>query len=209
MRSAKGFASYNRRFVDRIACMSDQLWAPWRIGFITGTETPPPAAGQFEPLWLPEADKGCFLCRGAAEVAGGDADRAAVDRENLVVGRTALSVVVLNRYPYNNGHLLVAPGRHAARLDELTDDEHLDLMRLSAQLCGVLEGQMKAEGFNVGLNLGRVAGAGVPGHLHWHIVPRWHGDTNFMPALASVRVIPQALEALFDLLSRSLKKSGE
>ena len=115
---------------------------------------------------------------------------------------------MLNRYPYNNGHLLVAPRRHVARLDELTSDEHLDLMRLSARLCGVLEGEMKAEGFNIGLNLGRVAGAGVPGHLHWHIVPRWYGDTNFMPALASVRVIPQSLEALFDLLSGSLKNFG-
>jgi len=183
--------------------MSDQLWAPWRIGFITGTEAPPPTKA--EPQWLPGADKNCFLCRGAGEVSAEAADRSAADRESLVVHRTALSVVVLNRYPYNNGHLLVAPRRHAARLDELTDDEHLDLMRVSARLCGVLESQMKAEGFNVGLNLGRVAGAGVPGHLHWHIVPRWHGDTNFMPALASVRVIPQSLEALFDLLCGVLK----
>ena len=119
--------------------------------------------------------------------------------------RTANSVVVLNRYPYNNGHLLIAPRRHAARLDALTDGEHLDLTHLASRLCGVLETQMKAEGFNIGLNLGRVAGAGLPGHLHWHIVPRWHGDTNFMPALASVRVIPQSLEALFDLLREALK----
>lgn len=186
--------------------MSDQLWAPWRIGFITAAEAPP-ATPQREPQWLSSADRSCFLCRGAAEVSSEVADQAVADRENLVVCRTALSVVVLNRYPYNNGHLLVAPRRHAARLDELTDDEHLDLMRLSARLCGALEEQMKAEGFNVGLNLGRVAGAGVPGHLHWHIVPRWHGDTNFMPALASVRVIPQSLEALFDLLTGALKNS--
>ena len=183
-----------------------RLWAPWRIGFITGTEAPP--STKFELEWLPGADTDCFLCRGGGEIPGGAADRSAANRENLVVCRTALSVVVLNRYPYNNGHLLVAPRRHAARLDQLTDDEHLELMRLAARLCGVLESQMKAEGFNVGLNLGRVAGAGVPGHLHWHIVPRWHGDTNFMPALASVRVIPQSLEALFDLLSGALKNSG-
>jgi len=187
--------------------MSEQLWAPWRIGFITGTQAPPSAKTQ-SPQWLAGADRDCFLCRGAAKGSGDEADQSAADRENLVVGRTALSVVVLNRYPYNNGHLLIAPRRHAARLDGLADDEHLDLMRVSARLCGVLESQMKAEGFNVGLNLGRVAGAGVPGHLHWHIVPRWHGDTNFMPALASVRVIPQSLEALFDLLSGALKMSG-
>ena len=185
-----------------------QLWAPWRIGFITGTEAPPSVATQPQPRWLPGADKDCFLCRGAADITSDEAVQAAANRENLVACRTPASVVVLNRYPYNNGHLLVAPRRHAARLDELTDDEHLDLMKLSARLCGVLETQMKAEGFNVGLNLGRVAGAGVPGHLHWHIVPRWHGDTNFMPALASVRVIPQSLEALFDLLSGALKNSG-
>lgn len=187
--------------------MSDQLWAPWRIGFITGTQAPPSTAGQPQPQWLPGADKNCFLCRGAADIAG-EPVQAVADRENLVACRTPLSVVVLNRYPYNNGHLLVAPRRHAARLDELTDDEHLDLMQLSARLCGVLENQMNAEGFNVGLNLGRVAGAGVPGHLHWHIVPRWHGDTNFMPALASVRVIPQSLEALFDLLAGALNNLG-
>jgi ATP adenylyltransferase len=188
--------------------MSDQLWAPWRIGFITGTVPPPSVATQPQPRWLPKADQDCFLCRGAADIAGNEAVQAVADRENLVACRTRLSVVVLNRYPYNNGHLLVAPRRHTARLDELTDEEHLDLMRISARLCGVLETQMKAEGFNVGLNLGRVAGAGVPGHLHWHIVPRWHGDTNFMPALASVRVIPQSLEALFDLLTGALKKLG-
>ena len=188
--------------------MSDPLWAPWRIGFVTGAEAPPPSAPEHEPQWLPGSDRACFLCRGSAELAGSRTGQTKADRENLVACRTDLSVVVLNRYPYNNGHLLVAPRRHAARLNELTDDEHLDLMRVSARLCGVLESKMKAEGFNVGLNLGRVAGAGVPGHLHWHIVPRWHGDTNFMPAVASVRVIPQSLEALFDLLSGALKNSG-
>ena len=189
--------------------MSDQLWAPWRIGFITGAEAPPATASQPQPRWLPGADKDCFLCRGAAQASATAADQLVTDRHNLVVRRTDLSVVVLNRYPYNNGHLLVAPRRHVARLDELTDEEHLDLMRAAARLCSVLESQMKAEGFNIGLNLGRVAGAGVPGHLHWHIVPRWHGDTNFMPALASVRVIPQSLEALFDLLTEALKNSSD
>src|SRR5262245_36163222 len=188
--------------------MSDQLWAPWRIGFITGAEAPSSTTSQPEPRWLPGADKDCFLCRGAAPASATATDQTVTDLQNLVVCRTELSVVVLNRYPYNNGHVLIAPRRHAARLDGLTDDEHLDLMRVSARMCGALENQMKAEGFNVGLNLGRVAGAGVPGHLHWHVVPRWHGDTNFMPALASVRVIPQSLEALFDLLTAALKNSS-
>jgi ATP adenylyltransferase len=106
----------------------------------------------------------------------------------------------LNRFPYNNGHLLVAPLRHQGQLSELTEQEQLDLQRWISYFVGEIQRLMKAEGFNVGLNLGRVAGAGLPGHLHWHVVPRWSGDTNFMPALAGVRVIPQALDALWELL---------
>lgn len=137
------------------------------------------------------------------------AEAAATDRQNLVVGRTPLSIAMLNRYPYNNGHLLVAPRRHVANLADLTGAEHLDLMQLITGLCSIIEKQMKADGFNVGLNLSRVAGAGVPGHLHWHIVPRWNGDTNFMPVLAGVNVIPQSLDALFDLLAGALKSTTE
>jgi ATP adenylyltransferase len=109
-------------------------------------------------------------------------------------------VIILNRFPYNNGHLLVAPLAHKGRLDELNEAEHVDLQRLIAKYTALFERLMKAEGFNVGLNLGKVAGAGLPGHLHWHVVPRWHGDTNFMPAVAGLRVIPQALDALWEML---------
>ena len=104
-----------------------------------------------------------------------------------MVHRSELSVVVLNRFPYNNGHLLVCPKAHKGQLDELTTDELLDLQHLLRQMTGIIRGRMNADGFNIGLNLGRVAGAGVPGHLHWHIVPRWHGDTNFMPVVADTR----------------------
>src|SRR5690606_10373079 len=114
----------------------------------------------------------CFLCGDAA--ASDDATR----RHNLVVCQEQNAVAVLNRYPYNNGHLLVAPRRHVAKLQDLSDDEHLDLMRLIARFCRVYEETMRPDGFNIGLNLGRAAGAGVPGHLHWHIVPRWSGDVN-------------------------------
>lgn len=173
-----------------------QLWAPWRLAYIAG-DAAEAQSQRPRPALLPGGDEACFLCRGAVET-----DR---DRANLVVARGPTTVVVLNRFPYNNGHLLVAPARHVARLDELDAATRLESVDMLARLVGVLERQLKAEGFNVGLNLGRVAGAGVPGHLHWHIVPRWNGDTNFMPALAGVKVIPQALDALWELLVDALR----
>ena len=168
----------------------DHLWAPWRLAYIT--------APKEKPLSADAGSDGCFLCRGAA--AGAEQDR-----ENLLVHRTDLSVVVLNRFPYNNGHLLVAPRAHKATLSDLTPDELLDLQLTLRKMIGVIEKRMKPDGFNVGLNLGRVAGAGLPGHLHWHIVPRWTGDTNFMPVLTDTRVISQSLDALYDLLTEELR----
>ena len=161
----------------------DQLWAPWRLAYVA-REAPK----------KPKGDD-CFICRGLAE---------ADDRQNLIVQRSEHGAVVLNRFPYNNGHLLVAPKAHKGRLDELTADETLELQQTVARMVTVLERLMKPEGFNIGLNLGTVAGAGLPGHLHWHIVPRWNGDTNFMPVLADVRVIAQSLDALYDLLAPAL-----
>lgn len=166
----------------------DHLWAPWRLAYIAAPKEKPTAGGD------------CFLCRG---VAGSGTDQ---DRANLVVHRTALSVVVLNRFPYNNGHLLVAPRAHKATLADLTPDELLDLQLTLRKMLGVIEKRMTPDAFNVGLNLGRAAGAGVPGHLHWHIVPRWTGDTNFMPVFTDTRVISQSLEALYDLLAEELAK---
>jgi ATP adenylyltransferase len=136
------------------------------------------------------------MCRAAASAAD--------DRANGVVYRGRLGLAMLNRYPYNNGHLLVAPLAHLARLDQLNEETQLELTQMITRLVGVLEKALRADGFNVGLNLGRVAGAGLPGHLHWHIVPRWNGDTNFMPTLAGVNVIPQSLEALWELLVKEL-----
>jgi ATP adenylyltransferase len=161
----------------------DHLWAPWRLTYIAS------------PKGKPADGDDCFICRGAG---------ATDDRAGLVVHRSALSVVVLNRFPYNNGHLLVCPKAHKGQLDDLTNDELLDLQFLLRQMMGVIRKRMNADGFNVGLNLGRVAGAGVPGHLHWHIVPRWQGDTNFMPVVADTKVISQSLEALYDLLREEL-----
>jgi ATP adenylyltransferase len=153
-----------------------------------------------EPKLLPGADPACFICR-----AVGDSD----DRANRLAERTAQSVAILNRFPYNNGHLLVAPLRHKGRLDELDEAEQVDMQRLIVKYTALFERLMKAEGFNVGLNLGKVAGAGLPGHLHWHVVPRWHGDTNFMPAVAGLRVIPQALDALWEMLREANSQSDE
>jgi len=170
-----------------------QLWAPWRLAYISGNQEKQEAELQ---RLLAGGDPSCFLCRATA----GDEDR-----QRLVVQHGRSSVTVLNRYPYNNGHLLVAPARHVARLDELTPDESLELMQTVTQMIGLLERTIRAEGFNVGLNLGQIAGAGLPGHVHWHVVPRWSGDTNFMPIAAGIRVIPQSLEALWEILTNGLK----
>jgi ATP adenylyltransferase len=178
----------------------DRLWAPWRLEYVSSgkdaTADPPlePAA------WREGADRSCFLCRAAARFEAS----AGADRELLVVARDEAACVVLNRFPYNNGHVLVAPLRHAGELDDLTPGEHLACLQWLNRLSRVYRRHMNAEGFNIGLNLGRAAGAGVPGHLHWHLVPRWAGDTNFMPALAGVRVIPQSLDALWQMLTAEL-----
>lgn len=160
----------------------DHLWAPWRLSYVAAAA--PPA----------DADP-CFICRGLAETD---------DRANLVALRTPASVVVLNRFPYNNGHLLVAPRAHKGRLDELSDAELLETMATLRRMLAVLDRAMRPDGYNIGLNLGRVAGAGLPGHLHWHVVPRWNGDTNFMPVLGDTKVIVQSLGALFDVLQAHL-----
>ncbi len=170
----------------------EQLWAPWRLAYVSGDEDqkkPAPAT------LLSGGDADCFLCQAAAGDDG---------RSRLVVQQGPFSLTLLNRYPYNNAHLLIAPKRHIARLDQLEAAEQLDLVQTISQMIGLLERTIRAEGFNVGLNLGRVAGAGLPDHVHWHIVPRWHGDTNFMPALAGIRVIPQSLEALWEVLTAAL-----
>ena len=164
----------------------DQLWAPWRLSYVATAK--PPTAG--DP---------CFVCAGLAD----DDDRA-----HLIALRTPLSVVVLNRFPYNNGHLLVAPRRHEGRLDALTADELLETMQTLRRMVNILDELMHPDGYNVGLNLGHAAGAGLPGHLHWHVVPRWHGDTNFMPVLADAKVIVQSLDALYDLLVGRLRQSS-
>lgn len=159
----------------------EQIWAPWRLSYV--------AAPKSEPAG------GCFLCR-----YRDDTDDAA----NLVLWRGSEVLTVLNRFPYNNGHLLIAPREHKAELEQLTDAEALECQRQLQQMTALLKRVLRAEGFNIGLNLGHVAGAGLPGHLHWHLVPRWSGDTNFMPVVGNVKVIPQSLQALYEVLQAEL-----
>lgn len=162
----------------------DQLWAPWRLSYVASAKPP-------------SADDPCFICRGLSEVD---------DRANLLVQRMPRSVVVLNRFPYNNGHLLVAPRAHKGNLADLDDQEILETQQTLARMVDLLDDLMHPDGYNIGLNLGRSAGAGLPGHLHWHLVPRWNGDTNFMPVLAEVKVIVQSLDSLWQLLTERLKE---
>lgn len=162
----------------------DQLWAPWRLAYVATAK--PPTSGD-----------ACFICQGLAQ---------SDDRQNLIVLRNPVSVVVLNRYPYNNGHLLIAPRAHKASLAELNDDELLETMHTLRRMVGILGEMLHPDGYNIGVNLGKSAGAGLPGHLHWHVVPRWDGDTNFMPVLADVKVIAQSLDSLYEYLIERLQK---
>jgi ATP adenylyltransferase len=159
------------------------LSAPWRMNYI-------------KSLGKTEKQGTCFLCDAAA--AGNDLQR----RERLVLWQTDLSVVLINRYPYANGHLLVAPLAHLADLEALSLPQMHDLMLQTTRAVQLLKIAVSAQGFNIGLNIGRVAGAGVPGHLHQHIVPRWGGDINFMHVIGEVGVIPEANSLLYEELLR-------
>jgi len=160
--------------------MTSPLFAPWRMEYIK-------SLGK---------DKGCFLCQAAATT-----DPAKL-RELLVLWQTDLSIVLINRFPYANGHLLIAPRAHKADLEELSEAEQLDLSVQSVAGVKLLKRAVSAQGFNIGINLGRVAGAGLPGHLHQHLVPRWGGDINFMAVVAETRVVPEAIEQLYEELIR-------
>jgi ATP adenylyltransferase len=155
-----------------------RLWAGWRASYIEGVANVEPA------------DDGCIFCALAATA----------DDAGQVVGRGPLTYAVLNRYPYTSGHLLVTPNRHVGELEALTVDEADAIMAMTIQATTTLKAAYAPDGINVGANLGRAAGAGVPGHLHVHVVPRWLGDTNFMTSVAEARVLPEPLERTFDRL---------
>ena len=151
------------------------LWAPWRMEYILSDQ------------------KGgsCIFCPGS--------DRGQ-DEERLILYVGSLSIVMMNRFPYNNGHLLLAPIQHVPGLDQLSDEEILDLLGMVRRSIDILKSIMNPEGFNVGLNLGQVAGAGMEDHMHFHIVPRWNGDTNYMTVLGEVRVIPEHIKETYKKL---------
>ena len=148
--------------------MTKPLWAPWRLEYVGSADE----------------QEGCLFCR---------AGRSDDDEDALVVHRGRHALVLVNKYPYASGHFMVAPLRHVGEFAELTDEEALELHRLAGQGMGALAQIYEPQGFNVGWNLGRIAGAGVVDHVHVHVVPRWAGDTNFMPVLADVKVIPEHL----------------
>jgi len=165
--------------------MTKTLFAPWRMDYIQAVSDGP---------------KECFLCAAARTP---DQDEA-----NLVLARGTNCLLMLNKYPYVNGHLLVAPYRHAPTPVECTPEERAEMMELLVLGQKALAMAMNPQGFNVGINIGKSAGAGVPGHIHAHVVPRWNGDINFMTIIGNVRIIPQAIEEAYKLLKDAVGKLG-
>jgi len=160
----------------------DRLWAPWRKAYIR-----------------PKGKKkqGCVFCTMI---------RARANSSEHILLRTLHSFAVLNLYPYNNGHTLILPRRHVKTIDQLSDPERLDLLKTYVRIDKALQQALKPHGVNVGLNLGRAAGAGIPGHLHMHVVPRWTGDVNFMPVIAGTKVISESMESVYRLMKRALAR---
>jgi len=158
----------------------ENLWAPWRAEYILG-----------------EKEKECIFCSRLKQ---------RTDRENLILFRGEQSFIIMNRYPYNSGHVMVAPNAHKARLDELTKTEYMEMFELVILCTKLLETAMPANGINVGINLGEVAGSSIRDHLHIHLVPRFTGDTNFMPVIGQTKVQSFALLETYDSLIKHLKK---
>lgn len=152
----------------------ERIWAPWRMGYIDG----------------PRPD-GCVFCLEHGE---------STDSQHLVIHRSVHSFIIMNLYPYTNGHLMVIPYRHTSSLDDLNDAELLDFMNTLRFARKLLEVAFAPQGFNIGMNLGQAGGAGVVDHLHFHVVPRWNGDSNFMTVTAETRVIPEALSVTYEKL---------
>ncbi len=161
--------------------MTEQLWAPWRLPYIIAAER----------------HDGCIFCDFPAQ-------NESCDEQNFLLYRGRTAFIILNAFPYSNGHLMVVPLRHTNTLDSYSDDELLEIMSLQRLAFRLLRKVMNPEAFNGGLNVGRAAGAGITGHLHWHVVPRWNGDTNFMTVVNDVRVIPESLQAVYRRLKAAL-----
>ncbi len=159
------------------------MWAPWRKHYLRSSSA---------------KRKGCLFCRLLSEKK---------DKRNLVVFRTSRFALILNRYPYNNGHLLIVPRRHIACVSEMDRAEQKDFFDSLLLAQRSLSKALKPHGFNLGMNISDIAGAGIPEHLHWHVVPRWKGDVNFMPVVAGVKVISESLESVYEVLTGVLKNT--
>ncbi len=158
----------------------DRMWAPWRIGYILSDKK----------------EDGCVFC---------NAYRAGSDKEYLVLLRSKHSFIIMNKYPYNAGHIMIVPNRHIDTSLSLEPQEQLDMFRLVNKGLDALKKALKPDGFNLGMNLGRVAGAGIDDHIHIHIVPRWNGDTNFMSTVADVKVISESIEETYEKIKKYLE----
>lgn len=161
-----------------------QLWAPWRSEYVQSAD---------------EGGGGCIFCDASKRKPGA----------GLLLFAGSVSVVMLNKFPYNSAHLMVAPARHTANVEELTPEEAIDIFRLVRHSVTVLKKELSPAGFNIGMNVGRAAGAGIEDHLHMHIVPRWNGDMNFMPVLSDTKVIPEHLEATLRRLLPYYERIGD
>ena len=156
------------------------LWAPWRMEYVKA----------------PKEDENIF----------NDKVNSKNDRDNLILYRGDFSFIIMNLYPYNNGHILILPYRKISNMEDLNDNELLEIMKLAQEAMLIFKRKMNAEGFNFGLNMGRAAGAGIKEHLHYHLVPRWSGDNNFMPTIGNTKVIVQGLLETYDLIFPEFKK---
>ena len=150
------------------------LWAPWRMEYILG-----------------EKEKGCIFCTKSKQKE---------DRANLILFRGKHNFVIMNKYPYNNGHLMVVPYDHTGQFEALKESESLEMMQILSKSISALKASLNPDGFNIGMNVGKIAGAGIDDHLHFHIVPRWDADTNFMPVIGETKVISEALEDTWERL---------
>ncbi len=162
--------------------MQNRIWAPWRYTYLKGDDK--------------ETQQGCIFCNKPREKD---------EKENLIIHRGESSFVMMNKYPYTNGHLLVAPYRHLDDLHKTTSGERMEMMALIEESIAALRRAMKPEAFNIGMNLGRTAGAGIEDHIHFHVVPRWNGDTNFMTAVGDTRVISMSLEEGWELITKNYR----
>jgi ATP adenylyltransferase len=157
----------------------EKLWAPWRVEYIRNPGT------------------GCFFCKSL---------KSKDDKQVLILDRSQHAFIIMNRFPYNNGHLMVAPARHVGLLEYLDDEEILDIHRMLTRALKALSYSMQPQGYNIGINQGRVAGAGVVDHVHIHCVPRWQGDTNFMPVLSDTKVVSEALLETYEKIRQGLNQ---